>query len=196
MKYKALSIGIPAGVVALLLLGVPVRIGKYAVNIQAQDFAKVIVENDWPPETCRNLFMLDIGPRWPTVVFQESCFYEVAHRRKDPTVCEFLIPSEYGLNCIGKIWGKITDESNCHWYQDNAVRCFEGEKLIPRIIVCEESAVKNLPDECLHRIAFKKKDPALCKDIENSVLRSVCEVRINTWNKYPEVRSTQYFSRP
>ena len=44
--------------------------------------------------------MLDIGPRWPTAVFQESCFYEVAHRRKDPTVCEFLMPSEYGISCI------------------------------------------------------------------------------------------------
>ena len=72
------------------------------MNIQPQEFARTIVENDWPPETCRNLFMLDIGPRPSTAEHRRSCFYEVAHRRKDPTVCEFLMPSEYGIACIKK----------------------------------------------------------------------------------------------
>ena len=133
----------------------------------------------------------------PTVGEQRTtCVYLVAQQLKDPTACLLLMPSEYGLFCVGSIWGPISDETNCHWYQSNSVRCFEGEKLIPRVTLCEESTAKNLPDECWHRMAFKKKDPAICKEIQNPVLRSVCEVCINTWNKSPEVRSTIYFSMP
>lgn len=126
---------------------------------------------------------------------QWSCIVKTAQIMKDALPCELLLPNEYGLGCIGKIWGPLIDENNCYWYENNSVRCFEGEKLVPRVTVCDSTS-QNLPDECLHRIAYKAKNVVLCENITNLTLRSVCVVRINTWNQYPELRSTQYFSMP
>ena len=166
----------------------------YYVTTDEVALAQYLVDQHLPPSKCLRLVHFSGGPSVSEKRLE--CFVQYAVISKDAFVCEKLMPSEYGLFCISSIWGPLIGESNCYWYQDNSVRCFEGEKLIPRVTLCEESTAKNLPDECWHRMAFKKKDPALCKEIVNSVLRSVCEVRINTWNKYPEVRSTIYFSMP
>ena len=137
-----------------------------------------------------------IFPNYPPVgMLQEGCIYEFASLSKNASACKILVPSEYGLGCIGNIWGAFTNTTNCHWYEENSVRCFEGEELVPRVTICD-AASENLPDECWHRIAFKKKDTEFCSEITNPTLQSVCVVRINTWNQYPEVRSTIYFSMP
>lgn len=161
------------------------------------DVARMIVESDKPVEECWKIRTSFLESNLSSAFeHKKECVYLVAKLRKDPAICELLMPSEYGLSCIGEIWGKLIDESNCHWYQDTAVRCFEGEALVPRVTVCDEQSAKRLPDECLHRLAFRKKDAAICEAIEKPTLESVCEVRIRTWAQYPQLRSTRYFSVP
>ena len=196
---KKIAIGILLAI-AVLIGPTLLRLGWYVLRghyIGSEGVSEYIVRNNLDPLECNKIELDPFQFGYPSRGSRRSgCVHGVASLRQDPSICELLLPSEFGLSCISSIWGPLEDESNCHWYQDNSIRCFEGEKLIPRVTLCEESTAKNLPDECWHRMAFKKKDPALCKEIVNSVLRSVCEVRINTWNKYPEVRSTIYFSMP
>jgi len=172
------------------------RLLGYYITTDQNVLAQYLVDQHLPFSDCLKLMHFKRGTAPSVSEKRLDCVVRYAVIAKNPSICEQLMPSQYGLECISSTWGPLIDESNCHWYQDNSVRCFEGEKLIPRVTVCEQSSVKKMPDECWHRIAFKNKDAAMCKTIENSILRSVCEVRINTWNQFPELRSTQYFSLP
>lgn len=196
MHKPAITIGILTSGLLLSLLFYPniLRLLGYYVTTDQTELAQYLIDHQLPASDCHKLIHLDrFGP--PISEKRLDCIVQYGIISEDPHVCERLMPSQFGLECISSIWGPLTDESNCHWYENNAVRCFEGEKLIPKITTCTPGS-KELPDECLHRIAFKNKDPSMCDSINNPVLQSVCEVRINTWNQFPEVRSTMYFSMP
>ncbi len=180
--------------VLLVVLGWGKALGWHRpyVNWLPWDLASYLEKNYRDPRECLDLIWFQIMS--PTQAEQRApCVYEYAKSAKQPTACELLMPSKYGLSCIGEIWGPLIDESNCHWYHNNAVRCFESEVLSPHIYTCNESGNANI-DECWHRIAFKKKDTKICDSIKNLTLRSVCKVRIETWTQYPELRSTIYFN--
>ncbi len=165
----------------------------YPVDIAPWELAEQIIETKKDPSYCFEL-QQSIPVMGPTIESKRThCVFEYAKLANEPSACSLLMPSEYGLDCIGEIWGKATDQSNCHWYKNNAVRCFEGSALTPHIYECTASG-KAMIDECWHRIAFKEKDPERCDSIKNEILRSVCKVRIKTWESYPELRSTIYFN--
>jgi hypothetical protein len=165
----------------------------YEQGLPSWKLAEKLVRNHRPAKDCFLLRTTDIGPRPTTFELQTSCVYEYAKILKDPSACALLMPDIYGLRCIGNIWGPLIDESNCLWYKDNAVRCFEGPKLIPHIFDCGDPEQRAVSDECKHRFAFKQKNDELCDAIGNATLRSVCQTRIRIWMKYPELRSTIYF---
>ncbi len=159
----------------------------------AELIAQKIVSEDRNVNDC--LKIKSFLPTYPSIgSIRSFCVRKYAELAQDPSACALLMPSEYGMDCIGNIWGKIIDNSNCHWYKNNEVRCFTGKELVPHIYDCSEKNIANFPDECSHRLAFKKKDTNLCLDIQNSILRAICEVRISTWNEYPALRSTIYFN--
>lgn len=179
-----------------IIRGGTLQLMGYPVDVPPWELAKQIIASGKDPSYCMKL-QQSVPVTGPTIESRRTnCVYEYAKLTKDPTACELIMPSEYGLACMSSIWGPLIDASNCHWYQTDSVRCFEGEKLVPHVTVCAQSFVQKMPDECWHRIAFRNKDAAMCGAIENSVLRSVCVVRINTWKQFPELRSTQYFSMP
>lgn len=121
------------------------------------------------------------------------CVYDYAFIKKDPYVCELILPMRYSLDCIGNIWGNLISDNKCFWLGTDSVRCFEGAALTPKITVCAENA-ETQTDECWHRVAFKKKDPTVCNSIINATLRSICKVRIDVLKKYPEFGETKYFN--
>jgi hypothetical protein len=157
------------------------------------DIAEEIIANKRSPIECSHVLDLDPFPSPSADEQSRLCVYIYAKLTQDPSICELLMPSDYGMSCIGQIWGKLIDESNCHWYKDNAVRCFEGIALTPHIYDCWGKNSVPLPDECKHRVAFREKKEDLCDGIAQPILRSVCKVRIGIWEKYPALRSTIYF---
>lgn len=194
---KRLIITIALGLYVLAVLRAVIlhQFFEYPISSDPEKVAQWIVDEHYDPKAC---FKISGGIiptlRPPDSSLQSLCVYKVAEKLQDPTVCELLMPDEYGLACIGKIWGPLIDKSNCHWYKTNEVRCFEGIELDPHIYNCSSINSSNTPDECTHRMAFKKKDKNICLNIQENTLRSICETRINAWNKYPKLRSTIYFN--
>lgn len=180
-------------VVLLLGRSIVLQLMGYPVDIPPSELVEEIAARNDDPLRCRKL-QQTVPSMGPSLAEKRMlCFFLLATQKNEPKICEFLMPSEYGMSCIGEIWGKLIDESNCHWYKDNAVRCFEGKSLTPHIYDCQEKSVALLPNECKHRIAFRDKKEDLCDAIEEPILRSICKVRIKTWKQYPILRSTIYF---
>ena len=50
-------------------------------------------------------------------------------------------------------------------------------------------------DSCENAYAFKKKDPSLCEEIQDEMRKKYCEIRINSWLKYPQLRESSYFGQ-
>ena len=183
-----------AVVLALLSPFLLEELGYYALQ-PGWAVAEQLVEEGKGVGECRKIMRVCwdvLSP--PTVQQRMTCRYRYAEPTKDPTACTGLLPTEYGLDCVGNIWGPLIDESNCHWYKDNAVRCFEEPNLTPHIYDCTAKESGVLIDECKHRLAFKQKNLEMCEPITNAVLRSICKVRIQAWKEYPQLRSTIYFN--
>ena len=179
-------------VATVLLIPLGMMLLGYKVNADSGQIAELAVEKG-DIAICDSIINYGIfGP--PSDESRAHCVFRYAKLTKDPTACELLLPGDYGLSCIGEIWGRLIDESNCHWYKEDAVRCFEGEDLKPHVYYCEEEQIELLPNECKHRIAFKHKQENFCETISHPILRSICKVRIATWNQYPDLRSTIYFN--
>lgn len=186
---------VPIIIVGLILITFLERMFGYYPGNPGWEVAGIAIQKGKSVDECKKIIgvpWIGMGPN--TAEQRVDCIREYASLSHDPTVCKLLMPSNYGMNCIGALWGSIIDTTNCHWYKDNAVRCFEGQKLIPHIFDCSKGNPSNQIDECKHRLAFKKKDPLLCNSIKNSTLSSICKVRIETWNSYPELRNTIYFN--
>lgn len=177
--------------------GVFLRTQGYFPAAVPDDLIERIVRGERKPEDCKKFVRLSapwaMGPTEGEQ--QDLCIYKVAQALKDAEVCELLMPSEYGLSCIGGIWGKEIDQSNCHWYDTNAIRCFIGPSLTPKIVQCSIEPKGTQPDECWHRVAFAKKNVGLCSNIQNLALQKVCMVRTAAWLKYPDLRAAFYFGR-
>ncbi len=166
----------------------------YYTNADIETVIDVSVKTHNPQECTKYSPLFDLGPQKGEQV--RYCIYKSAQLLKDPNICELLMPSDYGLDCIGTIWGGLIDKSNCHWYEKDSIRCFEEETLTPHITVCDPiTQSKKFPDECIHRIASHDKDATKCDGIKNEELKSICKVRIETWQKYPQLRDTIYFSQ-
>ncbi len=103
--------------------------------------------------------------------------------------------------CIENESGKFTkiDEpqlQNCMRYKRTDLQdwCFQT-RTYQYENVYECSLIKNLAvrDQCENGYAFKQKDPTLCSAVKDLKRRDYCNIRINTWLKYPELRSSFYF---
>lgn len=209
--------------------GVATGLGFY-VHKTGWEVAEILVRDGKPATDCKKIEWLYtlFGP--PEYEQERSCFYDYAKLSKDPTVCEYLMPSEYGIYCIAEVLHESVKESFCtlerkgdtelicvlyETTDDGEVR-FSGNRYLPipslegcrglrdplaRNWCWQERAQKeqnqslcaNLPpspggkDECLHYVAFVKKDLDLCNTIRSDVVRKACSVRVRTVMQYPEL---------
>ncbi|MDD5054925.1 MAG: hypothetical protein PHZ00_01510 [Candidatus Peribacteraceae bacterium] len=120
---------------------------------------------------------------------------------KSPSVCELLMPSEYGFSCIGS----TTESSNCFLKNDRSVRWNNhgGEATLTECILrhdlplegiqcCSISKVANLHgfddcsslsqnqdlyEECLSQLALKKGRVETCSPIVGTGSRVACQLR-------------------
>lgn len=85
---------------------------------------------------------------------------------------------------------------NCSMYTRNDVRdwCYKARtSLLKDVHDCDQITNKIEHDGCEQEYAFKQKDPALCNLVKDINRQKYCEIRISTWLKYPELRSSFYF---
>ncbi len=133
-------------------------------------------------ELCRRI----VGLPWPTIGGPStmdariSCIHEYAALAQDPTACELLLPSEYGLSCIGESMSRI--------YIDNPD--VEHVKFADCAQVKGESLTQ---DRCGYLKAHYSRSTKDCEPIQNDVIRKACFMKFEAWEKYPELRKSSYF---
>lgn len=174
------------------------------------ELAEYLVQNNRSPKGCFDLIWHGIGQQAGEA--QAECIYKYASLAKDPSACELLMPSSYGLSCVG---GAESESDHCSmgngkvsWNngEETYASCANTTKkrsqdadaccLIARVtfVLSENdcSPIKQYPDmydECLQNLAFKNHDPATCNDIENDNTKSACIVNASAIRRDPSICS-------
>jgi hypothetical protein len=183
------------------------------INWLPWDLAQYLVEKGRPASECFDLIWFSILS--PTQAEQRAlCVYEYAKRKKDPSACELLMPSSYGLYCVGGAEDFYlpceSEKYTVHWNEDHVPHeatlqecetseigmsvlgrqcCVVGRT---RYILSENDCSpvrENTPiyDRCLYGLAWKNKDPQLCNEITNSNAKAACTVQSAALQKDPSI---------
>lgn len=86
--------------------------------------------------------------------------------------------------------------TNCSQYKRKDLQewCYaESSTYLKNIFSCNKIETPLVKDDCQMNFSFKQKNPALCNAVKDINRRTYCEIRINTWLKYPELRDSFYF---
>lgn len=164
---------------------------------------------------CSKIFNTSIfGP--PTAMRRAQCIRTYAELTKDPSACELLMPSSYGLSCVGGaedhhlpcgsdkyvVYWQDGEKAQSAGLQDcvksNANRSALGNqccqvakvKYLTHENDCS-SLTENTPvhDRCLYELAWKAKDSKYCEEITNENAKSACAVQAKALQKDPSICS-------
>ena len=175
-------VAIPVILVLLLLgRGIALQMMGYPVDIPPSDLAEAIAAEGGDPLLCRRL-QQTVPTMGPSLTEKRMlCFYLLAQRLKDPSVCELLMPSEYGWSCLGEVHQKIFKEIPC-WYSTVNDRTFcnefysEGELTIehPQMKDCSVYLRKDLREWCHYERTTRMKGVHDCDQITHPVVYDNC----------------------
>src|SRR3989338_11039500 len=90
---------------AVLLLGrgIVLQLMGYPVDIPPSELADEIAAENGNPLRCRRL-QQTVPTMGPSLTEKRMlCVYIYAKLTQDPTACELLLPSEYGLACLSDV---------------------------------------------------------------------------------------------
>ena len=184
---KGLALGIPlliifTRLIVIIVSGAPLLVRGYPIGSGPTELAERIVENGDEAILCRSMqraFPV-MGPSLTS--HRRSCIFEVARMSKDSTTCKLLLPSEYGISCIG--------ETVTQLYSENPGMGFFDYELCGHVF---DEPLKN--DWCTYSKVHLDVNPALCEEIDNEILRTSCTMKFDAYEKYPELRSSSYFGK-
>ena len=178
--------------------------------------AKELARNGRDPHECLQIYHILPHPFSPSGGEQRAnCIYEYAKLTKDPSACELLMPSSYGLSCVGGAsespicginrgfevqWheGDIIERSSLKDCQKNNGRSAKGDACC---IIASVSGIrgfndcsslsKDVPifDNCLNQLAFKNHDPTSCEPISDPNIKAGCIVMAKALQKDPSICS-------
>jgi len=222
MSRKTLIItGILASLISVYLL---YFVANHEFSGTPEKLAEKLIEQNRPADDCFLFRTMDIGPRPSTYELQMRCVYVYASLKKHPDACKLLLPSEYGLSCLSTVGGKLKTGYGCTLNSSGNIRCSSGivgiysdienclkypeadvkdwcyterSGTLKEVNDCDKVS-KNDPrifEECHMLYAYKEKDASLCSQIQDEKRRQYCEIRINAWLQYPELRDSFYFGR-
>ncbi len=183
------------------------------INWGIAELAEYLVQNHHPASECFNLVWYEIGMQQGEA--QAECVYRYAEKSKDPSACKLLMPSSYGLDCVGGAkdfhlpcetekytvyWDeaglpKQTSLKVCTSPTATGMSTMEQQCCVvakARYLLNENDCApvkndKSVYDQCLYGLAWKKKDPAFCKDIQNKNVKSACMVETAALKKDPSI---------
>lgn len=148
------------------------------------EVAENIVNRGGNATDCKKIFHLISHPFSPSAGEQRAlCIYTYAKLTKDPTACELLMPSDYGLSCINqsmdlvfrestdKTAEHVDDNANCSSYTSSTLR----------------------KDYCLFGKVHLTRKTTDCKPIQNETIRKACIMKFEAWHTYPSLRNSFYF---
>lgn len=204
------------GVAAILILSA-MKLGWHRpyINWLPWDLAEYLVKYQRPASECFDLIWFGIMS--PTQAEQRAlCVYEYAKMKKDPSACELIMPSSYGLSCVG---GAENHSLPCNteiapysvYWRDDAVEhtvqireCIKSDPhrtalgnqccAIAKVAFLNNhddcSILKNTPityDRCKYALAWKLRNPHFCTDISDANARTACKVQTAAFQKDPSI---------
>lgn len=215
MKKSSLHIyGISITALMLIVLAWCTSFGWHIpyINWAPWDLASYLVQHQRPASECFDLVWFEIMS--PTQSEQRAlCVHEYAKLAKDPTACELLMPSSYGLSCVGGAsrspicgvnpgfevqWheGDEIKRSSLKDCQKKGIRSARGNECC---IVATVSAIRTFNDcsslandtpvydDCLQELSFKNHDPTTCEGITDAKLKVACIVRAKAMKQDPSI---------
>lgn len=165
------------------------------------DVAQKIVEKGGTVADCKKIIHPIADPMSPTQGEQRAgCIYDVAKLTKDPSACELLMPSSYGLDCVGA----AEDFDPCIMLADDKKTvkgqglettydsCQNGPNVkhvccsMARVLYSDERNCGNFPqgelrDQCHHIVGVRMKKIEECALIENERNKIGCEVVVRAY---------------
>lgn len=183
------------------------------VNWSPSDLAQYLADHNRPASECMDLLYAQILA--PTQAEQRArCVYEYAKLTKEPSACELLMPSSYGLSCVGAAenfelpcgteaysvyWNdgekpRITTLKECNTEDPTRTelgnQCCHIAKV--RYLLSENdcSSLKGhvgLYDRCLYDVAWKTRNPEYCYEISNENAHAACDVQTRALQKDPSI---------
>ena len=194
---------------AVLLLGrgIVLQLMGYPVDIPPSELADEIAAENGDPLRCRRLKQT-VPTMGPSLAEKRMlCFFLLAQKKKDPSICELLLPSEYGWDCLGTVASLIYTGYGCSSYASGEIYCSSGvrgrntgiddcgkykeadlkywcyverTRTLEGVFDCDKIPADPpiLRDECQRWYAYKLKDASLCSSIRDGKLRKVCELKV------------------
>lgn len=190
-----------------LWLPLGLRLMGYYVDTSGAIVGKRIAEKGGSVQECHHILVMPwnvLSP--PTADQRRTCIHTYAGLKKDPSACELLMPSSYGMSCIG-----VAENSqmpcntnvkpySVYWRDDEKENTVHVRECITEKVgrtelgeqCCEVARVAYLMNEndcsslkknsivhdrCLYSLAWKLKEPSYCNEIENENARAACNVQ-------------------
>lgn len=202
---------IASALIYVFLLPLPLSLLGYYPYGVGWDVAQKIVDAKGEASDCRKIIHLVSQPFSPTEGEQRaSCIYTYAKLTKDPSACELLMPSSYGLSCVGgaqsepdlcsmssgEVRWKDGSETYASCADPTKKRTKDGDAccLIARIAFVKSEndcssleSYSEMHDQCLQSLAFKNHNPAVCEGIGNENTKSACTVNAQAIRKNPSI---------
>jgi len=180
----------------------------YQVNASSNDVAEEAAQKK-DVTLCATI--LSYGLLRPqTGELRSHCVKTYASLAKDPSACELLMPSSYGLSCVG---GAMEFQRTCALGRDRSVtgndigkaslqECISGPESIRNNECCVVAKARFLTtfndcslitksqkilDQCHYSLAFKNGDSSTCESIQDKNLKSACEVESTALKQDPSI---------
>lgn len=182
--------------------GFGLRIAGYEVDADPKALAEEIFLHKDSVNRCKNIAhaLPTMGPSADDDKMR--CVLEYATIAKDPSACELLMPSSYGLSCVGAAmseyirpcalgldrsvtWsnGGRASLSECVNGNDHECCTVTQARFVVGFDTCNGIEDGEIKDQCRRDLAFKKADPQFCEDISNALVKSACEVESTALQK-------------
>lgn len=160
-------------------------------------------------------FILGFGP--PAGQMRADCIHEYATLTKDPSACKLLMPSAYGLDCVGEAEKhdlpcntNVNPPYSVFWMEDGSEH-FQNLRECMRLDpsrsalgnqccqVAQVAFLKNhddcsplagnppVHDRCLYELAWKLRDARYCDGITNANARAACDIQTKALKQNPSI---------
>lgn len=195
MRMMRVALGIIALIAVILIFPWIAPVFGYYIDYPGWEVGKIAAAKR-DPSLCSRIFVFShiFGP--PTESRRSECIDRYASITSDPSVCELLLPSEYGLSCISNLWPEVSDHEPCGLKQSDPeiFQCRDKQGVLHQSKRCSDfSGNVKWYSICISDNAEREKSLERCAEIPDPSIRSFCEVRMRAWQKYPELRGSFYF---
>ena len=206
-------------IVIYVSYGICLTLLGYELGQSPEQLAEKLVQENRPASDCDLLRTLDVLMRPTTDELQARCIRVYARLKKDPSACELLMPSSYGLSCIGAAAKnkpcRFDDQKNVIWndgeyHEVPFDQCSKDTGSDLGNMCCKAAVAKFDPafidgcsqfqsydpllaDYCQYEVSRKELDPSLCKKIDDNNLQAACLLEVQTLKDNPDLRDAYPF---